>query len=218
VTDPYPVSLGAVAALLRRSGVADRVHEAASAAEVPGLVRRLGAGLVVLATDADGPHRVLRRCRQLKESPDPPVVLVYSGTNDPAVVTASVASGADGFVHRSATEEQLVEAVRSVLTGRPVWFLGELRADRGTGTGDDPETAVPFARMTQREQQIFALLLSRYSNDEIAAELHLARQTVKNHVSSVLQKTGFANRRELAKLRRLPGAPHPVERLMERTR
>jgi DNA-binding NarL/FixJ family response regulator len=41
------------------------------------------------------------------------------------------------------------------------------------------------------------LLLRRYSNHEIAADLFLARQTVKNYVSNVLQKLGFASRGEL---------------------
>ncbi|GGK87829.1 DNA-binding response regulator [Sphaerisporangium melleum] len=197
VIDPYPVSRGAVAALLRCSGLAGRVYEAALGGEALETVRGHGVALVVLATEADRPHGVLSWCRRLKRLPSAPAVLIYSGNGAASFVAACLASGADGMVHRSATERQLLDAVRDVIAGRPVWPPGHPARE-----GDDArdlQVCAPPVRMTQREEQIFALLLHRYSNDEIAAELHLARQTVKNHVSSVLHKTGFANRRELAK-------------------
>ncbi len=197
ITDPYPLERGAVSALLRRSGVAHCVHETAPGGEALKAARRHRVDLVVLGADADRPHSLLRWCRRLKELPAAPTVVVYSATSDPSVVTACLANRADGFVHRSATAEQLVEAVRSVVAKRPMWLLGDPPSERGA----DGAPVAAFPGMTQREQEIFALLTMRYANDEIAAELHLAHQTVKNHVSSVLHKTGFANRRELAKLR-----------------
>ncbi|WP_269082813.1 helix-turn-helix domain-containing protein [Allosalinactinospora lopnorensis] len=49
----------------------------------------------------------------------------------------------------------------------------------------------------QTRSEIFAMLVQRFTNEEIADRLRLANQTVKNHVSSVLRKVGARNRNEL---------------------
>lgn len=204
VADSFPLPRRAVADLLRRSCVADSTFEASSLSTALQQAREHAVDLAVLDTDLDRPQDGLRLCRELKGSARPPVVLMFAATNSPSIITASVANGADGFVHRSATPEQVVEAARNVNTGRPFLFLGEpVQARSATH-----EMVGPFTDMTGRERQIFALLLDRHSNAEIAAELHLAPQTVKNHVSTILKKIGVANRRELVMLRCLPGHGH----------
>ena len=192
VADPYPISRAAVASLLRHSGALDDAQEAGSRQSALDLVRRLRVELLVTDVDLTGRGDGVHLCHQVKRLPRPPAVLVFTGAEDPAVVAACLAGGADGFVHRSASPERLVHAVETLAVGRPVWYLrgqpDDVAAERG-------QPRVPG--MTAREQQVLGLLLGRYSNDEIAAELHLARQTVKNHVSNVLRKLGVANRREL---------------------
>ncbi|MET7703224.1 MULTISPECIES: response regulator transcription factor [unclassified Streptomyces] len=192
MVDPFPISRAAVASLLRHSGAVDDTQEAESRPGALELVRRLSADLLVTDVDLAGRGDGVHLCRQTKRLARPPAVLMFTGTDDPAVVAACLASGADGFVHRSATPERLVRAVDSLAAGRPVWHLRE-HADTVPAAGQRPRVH----GMTTREQQILGLLLGRYSNDEIAAELHLARQTVKNHVSNILRKLGAANRREL---------------------
>jgi DNA-binding NarL/FixJ family response regulator len=179
------------------------VYETGTSAGALNTVRDLRVPLVVLDIDLDRRHSGLQLCRRLKQLGYPPSVLVFSGADSPEAVTESMASGADGFVHRSATAEQLIDAVCRVAGGLPVWLPREPRRETRTA---ETRAVPPFARMTQREQEIFALLLSRYSNAEIADELRLARQTVKNHVSSVLQKVGAANRHDVARMRHVAGA------------
>ncbi len=190
VADPFPVPRAAVASLLRHSGVADATGEADSRESALETVRRLGADMLVTDVDLVEPGDGVQLARQAKRLARPPTVLVFAGADDPAVVAACLAAGADGFVHRSAVPERLVHAVETLAAGRPVWHLRE----HGPGGTRAPSA---ISGMTAREQQVLGLLLGRYSNDEIAAELHLARQTVKNHVSNVLHKLGVANRREL---------------------
>ncbi len=192
IADPFPISRTAVASLLRHSGAVDDAQEATTPEGALELVRRLRADLLVTEVDLAAPGDGVQLCRQVKGLIRPPTVLMFTGAFDPVVVAACLAGGADGFVHRTASPERLVRAVEALAAGRPVWYLRE-------HTDGAPALDAPLrvAGMTAREQQILGLLLSRYSNDEIAAELHLARQTVKNHVSNVLGKLGVANRREL---------------------
>lgn len=192
IADPFPISRAAVASLLRRSGAVDEAEEAKTGQGALDLVRRLRADMLVTEVDLAGRGDGVQLCRQVKGLARPPTVLMFTGADDPAVVAACLAGGADGFVHRTASPERLVRAVEALAAGRHVWYLRE-HAGLAPESGTQPR--VPG--MTAREQQILGLLLGRYSNDEIAAELHLARQTVKNHVSNVLAKLGVANRREL---------------------
>ncbi|MEV0975835.1 response regulator transcription factor [Streptomyces sp. NPDC049915] len=192
IADPYPISRAAVASLLRHSGAVDEAQEAESGQGALDLVRRLRADMLVTEVDLAGRGDGVQLVRQVKKLARPPTVLMFTGADDPAVVAACLAGGADGFVHRSASPERLVRAVETLAAGRSVWYLRE-----HAGLVPEPGTQPRVPGMTAREQQILGLLLGRYSNDEIAAELHLARQTVKNHVSNVLTKLGVANRREL---------------------
>ncbi|MEV0092285.1 response regulator transcription factor [Streptomyces sp. NPDC050738] len=198
VADPHPVSRAAVSSLLVHAGAADTTEEAGSSEGALAAVLRSRPDLLITEVDLAGHGHGdgIRLCRRIKGLAHPPRVLVFTGADDPSVVAACLASGADGFVHRSATAERVVRAVETLAAGRPVWYLREQHAD-GSGTPGTPGSCTRVPGMTAREQQILGLLLGRLSNDEIAAELHLARQTVKNHVSKVLTKAGVSSRREL---------------------
>ncbi|GAA2116320.1 response regulator transcription factor [Kitasatospora saccharophila] len=193
VADPFPVPRAAIAALLRRSGAADETVEAASPQAALDAVRRLDAAVLITEVDLLAPGDGVLLCRQAKALAKPPSVLVFTGADDPAVVAACLSGGVDALVHRTASPERLVRAVEAVAVGRPVWYLREPQP----GTLPFPAGRDRLPGMTGREQEVLGLLLRRFSNEEIALELHLARQTVKNHVSSVLHKLGMANRREL---------------------
>ena len=54
------------------------------------------------------------------------------------------------------------------------------------------------ARLTPKEKEVFALVLKRRTNPEIAEELYISLYTVKNHVSSILRKLGLKSRREIS--------------------
>ncbi|GAB2688104.1 LuxR C-terminal-related transcriptional regulator [Kitasatospora kifunensis] len=195
VVDPWPLLRDAVAGLLTDAEAARVVGTARSDAEGWELCRTLGPDLVITDADLLAPGDGIRLGRRLRSLARPPQVLVYSGSNEPSVVVECLGGAADCFVHRSAEPELLVSAVRGLAGGRPVWFVGEQGRD-APARGDLVDGALLRA-MTSREQEVLGLLLRRYSNEEIAGELCLARQTVKNYVSSVLQKLELSSRREL---------------------
>lgn len=198
VADPFPLSRTALAALLlRRAASADAVLEAGDPAEALRGVRERRADLLVTAPDLAAPGDGIQLCEQVKALARPVAVLVLSASDDPGLMARCMIAGADGFVHRSADARQLLQSVEQISAGRGAWFLGPQRGGRLPRSRPEVREPPLDVRLTAREQQVLGLLLARYSNDEIAAELYLARQTVKNHVSSVLGKLGVANRREL---------------------
>ena len=137
-------------------------------------------------------------CRRVHSLPLRPRVMVFSSCSSPNEIATVLTSGADSFVHKSASIAELVDAIRRTARGQRVWLFRE-DGQRGDPAGLPLTPLIPvtpLTPLTAREEQILALLLRRYTNAEIAQELALAGQTVKNHVSNVLQKVGIRNRRE----------------------
>ncbi|WP_265564778.1 response regulator transcription factor [Streptomyces hygroscopicus] len=126
-------------------------------------------------------------------------VVMYSRDNTPQSVADSIRGGAAAFVHDSCPPETIVKGLYDVVSGRTFWHLGDdgenpqepqVRPERARG-----ERRLP--KLSNREEQILELLLTRRSNEEIAQELFLTHQTVKNYVSRVFRKVGVSGRKEL---------------------
>ena len=129
-----------------------------------------------------------------------PAVLVLTTFDDEEAVIDAVRAGARGFLLKDVTLDQLVGAIRSVAAGGSALQPGVtdtlLRRLR-----DHPMSFERFDRpehLTPREVEILRLLVGGYANREIAAALHLSEGTVKNYVSSVLDKLGVRDRTRAA--------------------
>jgi len=198
VVDQWPLVRGAIADLLVGSGTGYPVGAADSADSAWAMCLESRPDLVItdcdLLTLGDG----IRLCGRLKQSAFAPQVLIYSSRNDPGVIGECLGAAADSFVHRSAEPVLLLDAVGQLASGRSTWHLG---GGNGLASAHEETLAhlISESHMTSREQEVLGLLLRRYTNEEIAAELYLARQTVKNYVSTVLQKLDVPSRRELHK-------------------
>jgi len=206
VVDAFPLARAALGEVLRPHGFAV-VAEAGTAADGLRAARSLRPDAVIVEPCVPGDGVLL--CRRLKRLPAAPLVVMFAQDNDPGLVADCVVAGADGFVHQSAPAQLLVDAVDHVLRSKRPWFLGRAR---------QAEQALPAAvdrragHMTEREREVLSMLLRRLTNAEIAAELGVAGQTVKNHVSSVLQKMSVPSRKHLLRACQDPVAsrPHPA--------
>lgn len=117
--------------------------------------------------------------------------IALTDRNEPGLIIQCISHGVDSYLHKSITPAELVDTVVDTWRGGRTWRVEENRPK---------ERAVikPSASLlSRREQEVFTLILQRMSNEEIAERLMLAHQTVKNHVSSVLQKLGLQSRKQL---------------------
>jgi DNA-binding NarL/FixJ family response regulator len=130
--------------------------------------------------------------RALRERGDPTPVILLTTFEDGELFLRAVEAGAQGFLLKDASPEDLYAAIRRVADGetllQPV-SLGAVRArwqeDRDQG---EPR------RLTGREADILRLVAGGYSNKEIARSLHLSEGTVKNYVSALLVKLDCRDR------------------------
>jgi len=167
------------------------VGEAGDAEEALRLVAEARPDVIVMDLalgDEGGGAELLRR---LKSLPDAPGAVVHTARNSKEDMFTSRLAGADSFVYKGEEPVRLIEAVKETYSGRRVWFLGEERQDLPA------RSDVGGPSLTQREEEVFYLLLRRYTNAEIAEELSIGLQTTKNHVSSVLRKLGAERRTDL---------------------
>jgi DNA-binding NarL/FixJ family response regulator len=118
--------------------------------------------------------------------------------SDDEALFAAIMAGASGYLLKQVTGVDLVGAVRTVAAG------GSLLDQRATGLvlerlrkGDEPEDP-RFASLSPQERRILSLIADGLTNRQIGAQLFLAEKTVKNYVSSLLHKLGFARRTEAA--------------------
>ncbi|MGI5212822.1 response regulator [Plantactinospora sp. CA-290183] len=129
-------------------------------------------------------------------------VVVLTTFDDDDHLFPALAAGACGFLVKDATPDELLAAVRSAAAGETPFSPAVLRrlVDQAVRTrvGEIP-AALP-GTLTARERDVLALVGVGLSNREIADRLHLGVTTVKTHVTSLLAKTGAANRIRLALL------------------
>jgi DNA-binding NarL/FixJ family response regulator len=108
-------------------------------------------------------------------------------------VNQFIDGGANGFIMKDATAEDIVKAIRSVASGTdlppPPAAPHSSNPDvTGTGTMNGGMTAPGSVRLTKREQEIKDLIAAGLGNKEIAQRLNIATNTVKSHVHNMLGK------------------------------
>ncbi len=125
-------------------------------------------------------------------------VLGLSSLDQPTRIAEMLRAGARGFALKSEAPAEIAVAIRTILRGEqylspglPVEQIRELiRSD----------AAWPLQRLTARERQIFELLVSGHSNDDIATMLAIARRTVETHRQHIMKKVGARSLVELVRL------------------
>jgi DNA-binding NarL/FixJ family response regulator len=133
--------------------------------------------------------------RALQQLPRPPKVLVLTTFDLDEYVYDALRAGASGFLLKDATPERILDAVRVIGAGDALLAPNITRRLITEFAAHAPRRSPPgLTDLTPREREVFDLLATGLANAEIAARLHLAEQTIKTHVSSVLLKLGLRDR------------------------
>jgi DNA-binding NarL/FixJ family response regulator len=123
--------------------------------------------------------------------------MLTSYSDDEAIFSAIIA-GAAGYLLKQVTGVDLVGAVRTLASGGslldPRATAAVLDRLRKGSVRSDPR----FESLSAQEKRILELIADGLTNRQIGAEMYLAEKTVKNYVSSLLKKLGFARRTEAA--------------------
>jgi DNA-binding NarL/FixJ family response regulator len=128
-------------------------------------------------------------------------VLVLTTYADDQWVLDAVRAGAAGYLLKDTRRDQLVSAIKGTAEGQSYLdpaIAGKVMQQAATSP-EHTRRREPLAEaLTEREQEVLALLVQGHSNPEIARRLHLAAGTVRNYVSVIFQKLGVSDRTQAA--------------------
>jgi DNA-binding NarL/FixJ family response regulator len=131
--------------------------------------------------------------------------LALSASDAPEDVIAVVRAGARGYVTKTISGTELVDAVRRVAAGDAVFsprlagFVLDAFAAAAPAAGDQPAVDPELDQLTGREREVLRLIARGYTYKEIARELYISVKTVESHVSSVLRKLQLSTRHQLTR-------------------
>ncbi len=174
------------------------VGEAANAAEALRQVHALRPDVVVM--DVRLPDKSgIEACRLIRQRHPRTQVVILTSYINKDLVTQALRAGAAGYVLKNVKTEDLLETIRAAQSGRTVLDSQAAqqiieRLHRQEMEAEDPA----FKRLSPREAQVMALVARGLSNREIGRILSLSEGTIRNYVSSIMEKMGFRNRIEIA--------------------
>ena len=170
------------------------VGEAVDGFEALAHVRRGGFDLLMLDLSMPGRSGV-ELIRQIKdEMPKLPILILTMHEEEQYAVRA-IRAGARGYLTKESAGTQLVSAIRKVASGRPYISLEvaeQLAMDVMPSSED-----LPHKQLSNREFEVFTLLVSGKSITEIADFLHLSAKTVSTHKTRILTKMNMNSLAEM---------------------
>ncbi|WP_433441771.1 response regulator [Nonomuraea sp. CA-141351] len=198
VVDDHPMWRDGVARDLTEAGyeVVAAVGEGRQAVRAAGAVRPDVVVLDLQLPDMPGPEVAAR----LASVEPPPRVLVLSASAGQDDVLEAVKAGASGYLVKSASREEFLDAVRRTADGDAVFTPGLA----GLVLGEYRRLAARSApaegpRLTERETEVLRLVAKGLTYKQIAERLVLSHRTVQNHVQNTLGKLQLHNRVELVR-------------------
>ena len=190
LADDQALVRGGLRALLERQGIVV-VFEAVDGGDL--LDKLANESVDVVLSDIrmpgmDGIDTLLR----LRERGDATPVLLLTTFDDSDLLLLATDAGAQGFLLKDAAPEDLRDAIMRVAAGETL--LQPVSTDPVRARFRFRDESAPSETFSTREVAILRLLAGGYSNKEIARSLFLAEGTVKNYVSTILEKLGTRDR------------------------
>ncbi|MGK2932355.1 MAG: response regulator [Solirubrobacterales bacterium] len=198
IVDDHAIFRAGVKAELEK-GV-DVVGEASTVREAVNLIVKQKPDVVLLDVhmpDGGGQEVI----RQTLPGAEGTRFLALSVSDAPEDVVAIVRSGARGYVTKSISGPELIDAITRVSQGDAVFSpqLAGFVLDAFTGNDEQTLADAELDQLTPREQEVLRLIARGYLYKEIARRLGISIKTVEAHASSVLRKLQLSTRHELSR-------------------
>ncbi|HSP73561.1 MAG TPA: response regulator transcription factor [Gaiellaceae bacterium] len=198
LADDHALFRAGIASLLGLWGL-EVVGQAATGEEAVELARRLHPDLVLMDITMPGCGG-LEATRLIKtELPETRVIVVTVSADDDDLFEA-IKSGAEGYLLKATSEEELSRALTKIAAGQPAFSadLAERILEEYARVVRDGPTKDDADDLSARERDVLVLVAGGATNREIAAKLFISQNTVEFHMRNILAKLHAANRTQAA--------------------
>jgi DNA-binding NarL/FixJ family response regulator len=146
----------------------------------------------------------IEACRAMKEAAPSAKIVILTISDEEEDLFEAIRAGASGYLLKDIPLDEVADTVRAVYGGQSLInpsMAGKLLTEFATlakRDEDDTDRAqeVPAPRLTEREMQVLKLVARGMNNRDIAKELFISENTVKNHVRNILEKLQIHSRME----------------------
>ncbi len=196
IVDDHAIVREGQRALIDTEPGMDVVGEAADGNEAVALAHSLQPDVILL--DLIMPHKDgIKAIEEIKEQDPQARILVLTSFAEDENVYAAIKAGAQGYLMKDASPQDILAAIRDVHRGEPSMdhsiaqkLMRELQRSSDLPPSEEP--------LTEREVEVLKLLAQGLQNKEIAEALVISERTVSTHVSNILGKLHLANRTQAA--------------------
>lgn len=206
LVDDHPLFRQGLRRVLEAEEDLEVIMEVADGEEGLRMAKQLLPNVVIM--DINLPHmNGLQATRELKQAAPEVAVIMLTAYHDDEQIFHAVRAGAAAYFPKDITPRRLVEAIRQVSRGNYVvddevlnkpevatWLLQQF--DKVAYVDGLPNEM--FAPLSPREMEILQHIARGQSNKEVAYALGISRQTVKNHMTSILRKLAVNDRTQAA--------------------
>ena len=196
LADDHAVVRKGIRQFMEEAGDITVVAEAADGDAALEAIRREKPDVAVL--DIQMPRRTgIEVTRAVRDERLPVGVLVLTAYDDDPYVQAVLEAGANGYVLKNASSDEIVQAVHTVNEGQMALGPAVARkiVSRWMSAGQTPPEPAE-ARPTPREMEVLKLLTRGFTNKAIAAQMKISERTVQGHIASLFDKLGVSSRTE----------------------
>lgn len=195
IADAHPVTVEGLKSLLIGTGM-QVVGAASSLEQLRAKLKEGGFDIVILDARLEG-GEALESLQRFRADHPTVQVVVYSGSDNPKFVSKAISGGAAGYILKSAPIDSLISCVKTAAEGGACWTREEVRRT-SVALAAPRVTANIDAPLTQREAEVLRRVVLGRTNKQIATDLGISYETVKEHVQHVLEKVGVADRTQAA--------------------
>lgn len=200
IADDHPLVLSGIRSELEDIEEFEIIAQAGNGEEALNLIIHLNPDVAILDFQMPGLNGI-EIVKMLKELNSKTKVILLTMHDEKQIFFKAIEEGVDGYILKDEGVLEIVEAVRSVISGRE--FVSNdltgvmLERLKKTGMGHNNENLV--SELTHAEKQILLLIAELSTNEEISDRLFISKRTVENYKVNIAKKLGLESARDLLK-------------------
>lgn len=191
VVDDHPMLRGGIRSLLQKQDDMLVVGEAENSRAAIQLAQELRPNVMVMDINLNGVIDV-QTTEEIKQRWPAIKVVAFSMHNDAQIIRRMLKAGASAYLTKSASHEELLTAIRTVVKGEVYYDRQVLDVMTSSLTNSDSNSE-SGVNLSQRENEVLFYVSKEFSNQEIAERMEISLRTVETHKRNLIKKLRVKN-------------------------